>query len=212
VLVGLYGGTFDPIHVGHLHAAQAAREELNLSSVHLILSARPGHRSAPAEDTDHRWQMLQLACSVSPGLVADDSELRRSGLSYTIDTLMAWTQAHPDAIPCWIMGQDAFATLPIWHRWLELMQWCNIIVLRRPGDERVEPVEVQRLCQQHEVDSMDDQKTGQIYRVHRPMLEVSATDVRKRLKKGARVKNLLADPVYTYIKRHHLYEYSEKAI
>ena len=212
MLVGLYGGTFDPIHLGHLHAAQAAREELNLSSVHLILSARPGHRSAPAGDTAHRWQMLKLACSTSPGLMADDSELQRRGLSYTIDTLIEWTRIYPDALPCWIMGQDAFATLPSWHRWSELTQWCNIIVLRRPGDERPEPQDVQRLCQQHEVATMDPQKIGQIYRVHRPMLEVSATDIRERLKKGEPVKNLLADPVYSYIKQHHLYEYSEKAI
>ena len=212
MLVGLYGGTFDPVHLGHLHAAQAAREELNLSSVHLILSARPGHRAAPAEDTAHRWQMLQLACATSPGLVADDSELKRSGPSYTIDTLTHWITAHPEALPCWIMGQDAFATLPIWHRWAELMQWCNIIVLRRPGDERPEPRQVQRLCHEHEVEVMDNQRIGQVYRVQREMLEVSATDIRARLKKGLPVKNLLADPVSTYIRQHHLYEYSEKAI
>ncbi|XOV83391.1 MAG: nicotinate-nucleotide adenylyltransferase [bacterium] len=212
MLVGLYGGTFDPVHLGHLHAARAAREELDLARVHLILSARPGHRAAPAGDTEHRWQMLKLACAASPGLVADDSEIRRSGFSYTIDTLMDWVENHPRALPCWIMGQDAFATLPIWHRWSELTQWCNIIVLGRPGDERPEPDEVRQLCQQCEVKVMDRSRIGQIYRVHRAMLEVSATDVRERVKNGEQVKHLLADPVYTYIKQHHLYEYSEKAI
>lgn len=212
MLVGLYGGTFDPVHRGHIHAALAAREELSLAEVRMVLSARPGHRSMPAGGANHRWQMLHRVCNVTPGLVADDIELQRIGPSYTIDTLIHWRSAYPAAIPCWIMGQDAFATLPVWHRWDELMQWCNIVVLPRPGDERAEPYEVQQLCEQHEATQMSDDKLGQIYRVQRPMQEMSATDIRQRLAQGLAVKHLLADTVYTYIKQHHLYENSEKAI
>ena len=211
-LVGLYGGTFDPVHVGHIHAALTVKQILDLAEVRLVLAARPGHRGAPAGEAEHRWRMLCLACAEHPGLVADDVELKRPGHSYTIDTVTAIRAQDPGVVPCWILGQDAFATLPVWHRWQDLLSVCNLIVIERPGDMRSEPAQVQQLCARHEVETFDPQRTGQVYRLHAPMKEVSATAIRNKLAAGGRVGDLLAPPVYTYIKQHRLYQHTENAI
>ena len=129
MLVGLYGGTFDPVHVGHTHAALAVKDALQLEQVRMVLAARPGHRGAPHSEAGHRWAMLCLACEQHAGLVADNTELLRAGHSYTVATVAAVRAADPTAVPCWILGQDAFATLPTWHRWRELLNYCNLVVV-----------------------------------------------------------------------------------
>lgn len=211
-LIGLYGGTFDPVHVGHLHAASTVKRALDLTEVRLVLAARPGHRGAPAGEAAHRWQMLCLACAEQSGLVADDMELKRPGHSYTIDTVTAIRRQESDAVPCWILGQDAFATLPIWHRWQELLDVCNLVVIERPGDVRAEPPAVRQLCADHEVREFEPARIGQIYRLRAAMLEVSATQIRRKIAAGESVEDLLAPPVYTYIRQHSLYQNTENAI
>ena len=100
-------------------------------------------------------RMLCLACEQHEGLVADDIELHRTGTSFTIDTVAAVRGADEAAVPCWVLGQDAFATLPIWYRWQSLLEFCNLIVVERPGDTRKEPAQVQSLCRTHEVEHFD---------------------------------------------------------
>lgn len=212
MLIGLYGGTFDPVHLGHTHAALSVKQVLDLHEVRLVLAARPGHRGAPASDVQDRWRMLCLACAQTPGLVADDSELHRQGKSYTIDTLAALRASDAAVVPCWILGQDAYATLPVWHRWRSLLDFCNLVVVERPGDERPEPQEVQDLSAAFEVERFDRGRIGQIYRVRAPMKEISATDIRARLAAGKTVEHLLAAPVYTYITQHRLYASTENTI
>ena len=212
MLVGLYGGTFDPVHLGHTHAALQVREALVLAEVRMVLAARPGHRNAPAGNTEHRWHMLFIACEQHEGLQADDMELHRAGTSYTIDTVAAVRDASKGVLPCWILGQDAFATLPSWYRWQSLLDFCNLIVVERPGDTRAEPPEVQSLCHNHEVERFDDARIGQIYRLRVPMKEISATQIRLKIAAGEEVKHLLAPPVYAYIRRHRLYVNTENAI
>ncbi len=212
MLVGMYGGTFDPVHVGHIHAALSVQKALQLQQVRLVLAARPGHRGEPDSTAVHRWQMLCLACAEHETLVPDDVELKRAGKSYTIDTVAQLRKTNPAAIPCWIMGQDAFATLPTWYRWQSLLSWCNLIVVARPGDERPEPPEVAALCKKHEVATLHSDKIGQIARLDLPMLQVSATQIRRLVAAGEPVEHLLADPVYTYIRQHRLYVKSENTI
>ena len=212
MLIGLYGGTFDPVHLGHTHAALQVHQALGLSEVRLVLAARPGHRAEPAENTAHRWRMLCLACEQHPALLADDTELHRAGTSYTIDTVSAIRAGNPRALPCWILGQDAFATLPIWYRWQSLLDFCNLIVVERPGDTRDEPDEVQSLCHTHEVQQFDASRIGQVYRLRVPMKEISATQIRTSIAAGDPVEHLLAPPVYAYIRQHRLYVNTENSI
>ena len=154
--------------------------------------------------------MLCLACAEHDELVADDVELRREGTSYTIDTVTDLRST--GAVPCWILGQDAFATLPVWHRWRELLDFSNLVVVSRPGDLRAEPLVVQDACAEHEVTCFDSSRIGQIYRVNEPMLEVSATQIRKKLAMGESVQDLLADPVSNYIRANRLYVTTENTI
>ena len=208
MLVGLYGGTFDPIHNGHIHAAQAVRGALGLASMRLILSARPGHRHAPNADIDHRWQMLSRACDEIDGLQADDREIKRQGHSYTIDTLVEYINQHPGHIPCWILGQDSFATLPSWHRWQDLLTYCNLVVLDRPGLRLPESDALVALCadvQIADVECLDHQATGQILRLPLTMQEVSATQIRQRVAQGLSVDHLLVQSVRQYINEQNLY-------
>jgi len=212
MLVALYGGTFDPIHVGHIHAAQTVRRALNLHEVRMVLSARPGHRGTPAAHDEHRWQMLQIACDDESGLVADDSELRRAGHSYTFTTVHDLRRQHPERVPCWIVGQDSFATLPTWHRWRELLDHCNLVVVDRPGDQRAEPAELVDLCHRHAVDELDEERVGQILRLSLTMKEVSATQIRRLIAAGHSAEHLLAAPICHYISAHTLYVLAEKSI
>ena len=208
--MGFYGGTFDPVHLGHVHAAQTVRQALGLTHVHMVLSARPGHRGQPAAQDDHRWQMLQLACAEEDGLIADDRELRRDGPSYTYRTLSDLRREEPHWIPCWVVGQDSFATLPTWHRWRELLEYCNFVVVDRPGDQRAEPQALQEVCEQHTVDALDEHLRGQILRLDLPMQSVSATQIRRLIAAGESVEHLLAAPICHYISAHHLYVDAEK--
>jgi len=211
-MIGLYGGTFDPVHNGHIHAALSVRNALQLSQVRLVLAARPGHRQAPHADVSHRWQMLQLACAEAPGLVPDDTEIQRQGHSYTFDTLTAFQQQFPEQIPAWILGQDAFATLAEWYRWQDLLSLCNLVVVERPGDERQEPGEITQLMRQHGVEQLQQHRTGQIVRLVLPMQQVSATQIRHKIASKGEFEHLLAGPVCTYIKSHNLYATLETAI
>jgi len=212
MLIGLYGGTFDPVHLGHTHAALSVKQALDLDEVRMVLAARPGHREPPVCDVADRWRMLCLACAECLGLVADDAELHRQGKSYTIDTVSSLRASNPAMVPCWILGQDAYATLPVWHRWRSLLEHCNLVIVERPGDERAEPQEVQSLNATNEVQRFNKARIGQIYRVHLPMKEVSATDIRARLAAGKPVEHLLAAPVSTYITQHRLYASTENTI
>lgn len=212
MLVGLYGGTFDPVHLGHIHAALAAHEVLGLPQVRMVLAARPGHRSAPAGSALHRWRMLCLACEAHPVLVPDDSELRREGHSYTIDTVIAARGVEQRCVPCWILGQDAFATLPSWHQWQRLLDYCNLIVVHRPNDTRPEPAPVQALCRVHAVDRLDPNRVGQIARLDVPMRALSSTMVRAQVAAGEMPSDLLAAPVSAYIKAHGLYANTEQVV
>ena len=205
MLIGLYGGTFDPVHLGHTHAATVVRERLGLVEVRMVLAARPGHRGEPVAHDTHRWNMLKLACAEHEGLTPDDTELNRPGASYTFTTVTELREREPNVVPCWIMGQDAFATLPIWHRWRELLAHCNLIVVDRPGDRREEPAAVRALCDAHERATLAPDEVGQIVRLEADMLEVSATEIRRFVGQRSSYQHLLADPVCTYISDHNLY-------
>jgi nicotinate-nucleotide adenylyltransferase len=212
MLVGLYGGTFNPIHRGHTHAALAVCQALGLNEVRMVLSARPGHRNQPAVSELHRWRMLELACGEHHELVPDDGEIRRPGESFTVRTLEDLHDDQPGVVACWILGQDSFATLPSWFEWRRIMTLANLVVLERPGQTAIEPPELMELCQAHEVDRLAHEHPGQIVRLSLPMLEISSTQIRADIKAGKPVDMLLAEPVWAYIRQHDLYQPSEKAI
>ncbi len=134
--IGLFGGTFDPVHNGHLRMALEAGEELALEQVRLLPCHRPPHRETPNVDSDQRTHMLRLAVESCPLLKLDDRELRRDGPSYTLETLQSLrAELGPEVSLIWVMGSDSFLGLESWHRWRELLDYAHLLVVARPGWE-----------------------------------------------------------------------------
>lgn len=209
--IGLYGGTFDPVHLGHIHAAETVQQHLALDRVHMILSARPSHRDQPQTSNDHRWQMLQLACAEHETLLADAIELHRCGKSYAIDTLRAFRQQNPDAQLCWILGMDSYRTLPTWQNWRELLHYGHLIVVDRPesGGEPDIDRALNELEQRHRAESIDHAPAGRIVFLTLPMKAISASQIRRRRIAGECNKGLLDPRVWSYINQHQLYQTQE---
>ena len=206
-MIGFLGGTFDPIHNGHLHAARAAATALRLEWVGLILAARPNLRVAQA-DVAHRWAMLQRAVEGETLLRADARELRRDAVSYTVDTLHELRTEYGTATALvWLVGWDAYRTLASWHRWDELVDLAHLGVLRRPGagplDERMTEFTAEHCVS--EVAALHACPAGYVTFITAPMLPISATEIRTRLARGEAVDDLLPPAVSTYIRAHDLY-------
>ena len=206
MLIGLYGGTFDPVHIGHVHAAESVRNFLGLDKMRLVLNSQPAHKSLAHAMTAHRWAMLEAACANNDGLIADDIEVRRGGHSYTVDTLSMIRSEFPRAVLCWIVGEDSFATLTSWRQWEKLLEYCNLVVIPRPGQQARFSEQIAALCRTHEKACFDASCNGQIVRVDLPMREVSSTAIRQRVALGQGVDDLVDADVAQYIHRNKLYK------
>lgn len=210
--LGILGGTFDPVHHGHLRLAEEASDACGFDRVVLIPAALPNLRDAPSTPASHRLEMTRLAARGNPRLSVDDRELQREGMSYTVDTLLEMRGGlAANTSLTLILGADAFLRLPRWHRWLDLFRLAHVLVATRPGyDLDGKTGEVQALAEQWrrrkaEAASLVGEPAGRIARLDIPLLEISATDVRARLSRGASVRYLLPDAVVDYIAAHHLY-------
>ena len=206
MLIGLYGGTFDPVHIGHVHAADSVRNFLGLDTVRLVLNSQPAHKSLAYAMTAHRWAMLEAVCANNDGLIADDIEVRRGGHSYTVDTLSMIRSEFPRAVLCWIVGEDSFATLTSWRQWEKLLEYGNLVVIPRPGHQARFSEQIAALCRTHEKACFDASRNGQIVRVDLPMREVSSTAIRQRVALGQGIDDLVDADVAQYIHRNKLYK------
>ncbi|MCY4015468.1 MAG: nicotinate-nucleotide adenylyltransferase [Gammaproteobacteria bacterium] len=197
----ILGGTFDPVHRGHLHAAAVGRSLLGAPKVTLMLAARPWHREAPATSIEHRLRMLRLAVGADPHLVVSDWEARREGPSYTVDTLTALADGEPLV---WLIGGDAFAAVDSWHRVDDLAALCHFLVLNRPGSRRDErmPKGFRRI---DDPSALVRWPSGCVCFAGATMLDVSATRIRRRISSGGAVDGLLTPEVWAYIRTHGLY-------
>lgn len=147
--------------------------------------------------------MLQLACHAHSVLVPDDREIRRPGKSFTYLTVQEYAQE--GYMPCWIVGQDSFATLAEWYRWEDILDFCNLIVIDRPGSSMELPTAVCEFETAHRVEKLDLTQMGQLYRLSDRMLEISATFIREGIRNKEDLSHLLNDAVKTYIIDHNLY-------
>jgi len=203
-LICLFGGTFDPVHVGHIHGAVAVCDALALNCIHLVLSARPSHRDPTSASVADRWHMLCLACEVDPRLVADDCEVRRQRPSYTVETLSEFRAQSPDEPVHWVIGSDAFADIASWYRWREVLELCNLVVLQRPGHADYPP-QVQQLIERCASDVPPRSRNGRVFFLPDAMPGVSASDIRRKLRLGADASHLLNPQVAAYITQQGLY-------
>ncbi|MCU1722097.1 MULTISPECIES: nicotinate-nucleotide adenylyltransferase [Pseudomonas] len=206
--IGVLGGTFDPVHIGHLRSALEVVELMGLDEVRLLPNARPPHRDTPHVVPQDRLAMVSCAVEGVDRLSVDARELARDKPSYTIDTLESMrAELGADDQLFLLLGWDAFCGLPGWHRWEELLRHCHILVLQRP-DADVEPPDELRnlLAARSESDpTAMSGPAGNISFVWQTPLSVSATQIRQLLASGKSVRFLVPDAVLAYIETHGLY-------
>lgn len=194
--LAILGGTFDPVHIGHLRVAWEAAEALD-AEVRLLPAQVPPHRPTPVADAAQRARLLALALAGQTRLVPDTRELDRAGPSYTFDTLRSLRDEFGDERPLiLLLGADAFAGLPSWHRWRELFELAHIVVLTRPGHTATWPQELAKMAAPRRVlaaRKLQTQAAGFVFELAVTSLEVSASQIRALLSAGREPRWLLPD-------------------
>ncbi len=206
----LYGGTFDPVHLGHLAVALHARDALD-ADVALMPARDPPHRGPTRADAHARAAMLQLAVRDRPRLRVDLRELEREGPSYTVDTLRTLRTEAGDAAPWAILiGGDSLRTLHTWHRWRELFALAHVVIAERAAalDETpvspavADEIAVRRTC---DARALHDTAAGRVFALEQPLFPQSATEIRRRIASGMPWRDQVLPSVADYIVRHGLY-------
>lgn len=204
--IGLFGGTFDPVHYGHLRPALELAEHYSLDTLYLLPNHRPQHRDTPQATTDQRIDMLELAVADVPRLQVDVREAKRDKSTYTIDTLIEIKGEQPDATLVFFMGVDAFAQFDQWHRWEDILTQANLVVIDRPDSELSDFAGDLIERQNSSAGQVIETGTvGVIERQQVTQLAISATDVRHRVSIGQNIRFLLPDSVREYILKQRLY-------
>lgn len=199
--LGFFGGTFAPIHNGHLRLAIELKETLGLDAVQVTPSARPPHRARPGVSAERRLDWVRLAVGDEPGLVVDDREVRRARLgqlSYTYDSLAELKREQPGARLFLLLGDDAAHQLPGWHRWRELFDLAHLVVVERPGPAPEPAAELTAFLSGRRVDAaraLHESPQGLWLPVRLPGLAISSTRIRSLLQAGRSVRGLVPDPV-----------------
>jgi len=213
--VGVMGGTFDPIHFGHLRLAEDMADALDLERVLFIPAGQPPHRGVPRTAASHRLEMVCRAIAGNPRFVADAREVQRPQPSYTVDTLTALRAELGETQPLWLLlGADAFLGLASWHDWRRLFELANIAVAARPGarlmqsDAIMEPLKSEISQRQVASGSSARGPAGSVLLRATPPLDISATAIRDTLARHESARYLLPDAVLDYIHEHQLYEHS----
>jgi len=207
-MIGTLGGTFDPVHHGHLRLALEMLEGLALDEVRLIPAREPPHRAPPLAPPEDRLEMLKAAVAGTDGLSVDTRELQRQGPSYTVDTLTSLREEFPGTPLCLIIGMDAFDAIDTWHRWRALPTLAHIGVARRPGAQMPGPGDVAELLHRRLVRSpsaLRKTPAGCIYVQDLPPLDISASRIRVLLDAGRNPRYLLPDSVLDIIHQRGLY-------
>ena len=200
--IGIFGGTFDPIHFGHLRTAFELMQSLRLNKVLFLPTGSPPHRDSPLASSEQRLAMVRAAVAAQPGFMVDDREIRRTGASYTIDTVTELRRDYPDRPLCLLLGMDAFLGLPTWQRWREIFDLCHVVVARRPGWKSPMSGPLGEVMVERGTGSVNDLHTALAGRVNiQPVtqLEISSTDLRALINAGRDLRYLIPDSVRDFI-------------
>ncbi|NOY67589.1 MAG: nicotinate-nucleotide adenylyltransferase [Gammaproteobacteria bacterium] len=208
-MIGIFGGTFDPVHYGHLRPVQEVCDDLDLDEVRWIPCGLPPHRDPPKASAQDRLEMLSLAVKGNASFVVDTREVDRNGPSYMVDTLESLRHDFPDESLVLILGQDAFNSLPEWHRWQEILQLAHIVVCTRPGSELASSGQLVELVSERgtqDISRLKDEKAGVIYMHDVIQLPISSTQIRDLCLQGKSHRYLLPLAVNEYIQTNGLYQ------
>ncbi len=206
----LLGGTFDPIHYGHLRAVEEVRQALGIARILLIPAGHPPHRQSPWADARHRLEMTRHAVARHPHIAVSAVEIERPGPSYTVETLRALRSERPEAVLAMVIGMDAFLRFDTWHDWEEILDLTHLVVTGRPGWPAAElPEGLRQTLYQRRCDragALRAQPGGKILFHTVTALEISATQIRSLLARGHSPRFLLPDVVLDYIEAEGLYQ------
>lgn len=207
-LIGILGGTFNPVHMGHLHVAEQVLTQVPLSECRFLPCNQPVHRNRPSVSVDDRLNMLRLALIDQSYMTVDTHEIDRGGPSYMIDTLHSLTEPSTHHIFALIIGADSFATLNTWKDWQQLLNYGHLIVVNRPGQPALsqDMAEYARRHQTSEVDQLLSTPMGKLYFLGIEPSPISSTALRTHLQQGDDCETMLPSNVYDYIKSHKLYQ------
>lgn len=207
--IGILGGTFNPIHYGHLRIAQETAEAFALTQVKFIPAAKPPLKTEPNVSAKQRAEMVQLAIASNPLFGLDTRELDRNGPSYTIDTLESLRAEHPQGALCLIIGTDAFAHFDQWHRWQHILDYCHLIVATRPPLLDLDLSEPLRTLlqthQTHDTTQLSQQTHGLIAMLTVTALDISSSQIRNLVRSHQNPAYLCPETVISYIQAHQLY-------
>ena len=196
--MGIFGGTFDPIHYGHLRTAFELLEAIELSEMRFLPAGRPPHREATYADAPTRVALVRAAIDGEPRFVLDDRELRRAGPSYSVDTLLDLRAEHPHRSLCLVVGMDAFLSLPQWHQWREILQLAHLVVAHRPGWQAPQSGALGELLADRGAGSareLHQARAGRVYIRAVTQLEISSSAIREMVRSGRQPRYLVPDSV-----------------
>lgn len=211
-VIGILGGTFDPVHCGHLRLAVEMREQLGLDAVRLIPAGTPPHRAPPRASATARLHMLEAAVKGTEGLCVDAREFERAGRSYMVDTLRSVQQSFPQHALCLILGMDAFCGLESWYQWQRLSQLAHLGVADRPGTHPPEQGPVASLLAAARVDDAAElhrRTAGCVVLRTIPAMDISASQIRALIARGRSVRYLVPDSVFDIIMTDGIYAHEQ---
>jgi nicotinate-nucleotide adenylyltransferase len=206
--LAVFGGTFDPVHYGHLRCADEARQKLKLKNLYLLPAPNPPHRSMPQASAEQRLEMLRLAQAEFPALAIDTREFRRSGPSYMVDTLQELRAEFPGRPLLLLIGQDAANHLHSWHNWQQLFELAHIVILTRPGkpeEYRQDMARQIQRCRVTDVQALARSEAGAVLPLEVTPVDISATTIKSIIRLGRSPRSMLPDAVLDYINTERLY-------
>jgi len=211
--MGIFGGTFDPIHYGHLRTAFEMLQALRFDEVRFMPCGNPPHRGETYADAELRLEMVRVATEAQHGFVVDDRELQRDGPSYSVDTLATLRSEFPLRPIALMIGMDAFLGLPKWYQWREILQLAHIVVAHRPGWRAPDIGPLGELLADrgtHRIGDLHQAKSGHIFIHDVTQLEISSTEIRELVAVGRDPRFLMPDTVRDVIERSGCYAAPER--
>lgn len=206
--LALFGGTFDPVHYGHLRLAEEARQKLDLVNMYLLPAGNPPHRTTPFTTAAQRMDMLRLAIAEFPSLSIDDREIRRDGPSYMVETLKELRAEFPHRPLLLLVGQDAANHLHTWYEWEQIFDLAHLVTFPRPGEEKQYRRDLARKIERRscpDLQSLLENSAGGVLHLELELIDISATSIQSIIRLGRSPRSMLPDRVLEYINENRLY-------